>query len=374
MGNGSREGVYARKASILVYFQYEGESCLERLDLPPTPKNLAYAADQRREILRRIELGTFRFEDFFPNSPRVAKTSSKSFGVVKADWLASKARKIAETTYTEYRNTLNYFAEIDDELIANLDFQRLDKLMSDLDVSGKTFNNVLSVLRQVFDYAVKIKLCTHNPAREIEGAPKKEAAPDPLTQDEAVAIINDLYAHYPHGIARYFALGFAIGFRPSEGIALKWSNVDWRQQTLTIDSARVRSRDKGTKTGKIRHVELDEYCIDLLKAQKAESFMKDGYIFLNPNTGEQHKDTSDMVRQYWKPALRRLGIRERDARQVRHSCATIMLTEGCRPAWAASQLGHSLEMFFKVYAKWISGQDKGREREKISGVFKKVAV
>jgi integrase len=36
----------------------------------------------------------------------------------------------------------------------------------------------------------------------------------------------------------------------------------------------------------------------------------------------------------------------------------------------ARQLGHSLEMFFRVYAKWIDGQNDDREMAKIQSAIR----
>lgn len=38
---------------------------------------------------------------------------------------------------------------------------------------------------------------------------------------------------------------------------------------------------------------------------------------------------------------------------------------GVKPGFMAGQLGHSLRMFFTVYAKWISGADDDREMDKL---------
>ena len=63
--------------------------------------------------------------------------------------------------------------------------------------------------------------------------------------------------------------------------------------------------------------------------------------------------------------MKRLGIRHRRTYNTRHTYATIGLMAGVNPAFIARQLGHSLEMFFKVYAKWIDGQHDERELAKI---------
>lgn len=39
---------------------------------------------------------------------------------------------------------------------------------------------------------------------------------------------------------------------------------------------------------------------------------------------------------------------------MRHTYATFGLMNGVNPAFMAEQLGHSLEEFFKTYAKWIN--------------------
>lgn len=59
------------------------------------------------------------------------------------------------------------------------------------------------------------------------------------------------------------------------------------------------------------------------------------------------------------------GVRYRDARQTRHTFATICLHAGITPGWVAQQLGHSVEMFYRVYSRWIEGADKGAERRKL---------
>lgn len=73
------------------------------------------------------------------------------------------------------------------------------------------------------------------------------------------------------------------------------------------------------------------------------------------------------VRSFWASALKKLGIRCRRPYNMRHTYATIGLMSGAKPAFLAKQLGHSLRMFFTVYAKWITSEDDDREMEKTRG-------
>ncbi len=55
----------------------------------------------------------------------------------------------------------------------------------------------------------------------------------------------------------------------------------------------------------------------------------------------------------------------RCASTTRHTFATLCLHAGITPAWAAQQLGHSAEMFYRVYSRWITGADAGAERRRL---------
>lgn len=77
-------------------------------------------------------------------------------------------------------------------------------------------------------------------------------------------------------------------------------------------------------------------------------------------------DTGCQRDNYWTPILKRLRIRRRRVYQTRHPFATTALMAGVNPSYISRQLGHkSPETVFKVYAKWIDGADRGREKAKL---------
>ncbi len=43
--------------------------------------------------------------------------------------------------------------------------------------------------------------------------------------------------------------------------------------------------------------------------------------------------------------------------------------QGLNPAFVCSQLGHSLEEFFKTYAKWINSESNASEMKKLNDVL-----
>src|SRR6185437_11042330 len=109
--------------------------------------------------------------------------------------------------------------------------------------------------------------------------------------------------------------------------------------------------------------------------QAKHSRLADGYVFLNPLTSEAWNSTASQRDNYWNPTLKALGIRHRVPYNTRHTRATRLLTAGCKPAWCAYQLGHTLEMFLRVYAKWMPEErERGAELAKVENAIRPAIV
>ena len=60
-----------------------------------------------------------------------------------------------------------------------------------------------------------------------------------------------------------------------------------------------------------------------------------------------------------RPALKELGIKYRDMKQLRHTHAILSLIAGDNPHDVAKRLGHtSLQMLFTKYARFLKGEEK----------------
>ena len=74
-------------------------------------------------------------------------------------------------------------------------------------------------------------------------------------------------------------------------------------------------------------------------------------VFQDPRYGTPWADERAFRRSYWTPTLKRLGIRYRRPYNMRHTYATTMLMASMTPAFCARQLGHSVDIFLRTYAK-----------------------
>jgi len=57
--------------------------------------------------------------------------------------------------------------------------------------------------------------------------------------------------------------------------------------------------------------ELNRRAMDALTRKKPHTFLKDGYVFENPVTGERYSEERPLRRTYWNPTQKALGMRER---------------------------------------------------------------
>jgi integrase len=365
-------GVEARESSIRIHFVYQGSARKETLKtagkpMPPTPANLKYATRLASEIKDKIKHGTFVYADYFPASA----TATTGQGVTTGDrldlWIQLQSSK-AGSTLKGYKTAVEWWkAKIGSKPVRSLVHSDiLAALASEPKWTGKTRNNKSSVLRQALVLAVRDGVIATNPIDGLESASHQSPDPDPFSQAEADAIIAGL-RQSDEQIARYFEFKFFTGLRTSESLALRWENVDWRRKTVTVRDAIVLGEyNRRTKTSTVRHVELNSRALAVLKTQKANTFLQPhGWIFVDPRTGERFTDDEPPRELWWRPCLKRLGIRYRSPYETRHTYATMLLMAGATPAWAARQMGHSVQMFLDTYAKWIDGGQNAVEMAKL---------
>ena len=369
----SLEGIEARSGKIRITFHLkDGTRRRELINIPDTPKNRSYAIKLRAEIVDKIHYDTFNYVDYFPNSTYAKQHKSahnKTIAQAADEWLTIRTPELALGTLQEYRNALNrhLLKDLGDKPFKALTYTEIKLHMAGLKLTPKTYNNVSGPIRGLLHYAFNAGYVGRDFSSEVKCAKNfEEPDPEPLTPDEVEAILFYMAEHYPMQIVNYFEFAIFAGPRPSEMIAIIWKDIDQRSGIARIKRARVRGHLKPTKTYLKRDIELHDRALAALIRQKEHTFMANAEVFHNPITGKPFYDTDVQVRLYWRPALKALGIRDRDARQTRHTCASMMLMADCNPAWGAKQLGHSIEMFLNVYADWIDGVDKGVQRQKFN--------
>lgn len=166
-------------------------------------------------------------------------------------------------------------------------------------------------------------------------------------------------SHLDGQVRNVFQFAFCTGMRPSEYIALRWSEVDFDEMVVRVERSRVDgiTRDElKTKSGR-RAIDLRRGAHEALLRQQQYSAEGKDLVFLDPATGKGW-DRSSRLALRWAPALRLLELRHRNLYQTRHTFASTLLSANVNPLYVAKQMGHKdTTMITRSYGRWIEQHD-----------------
>jgi integrase len=365
--------VEVRASSIRITFYLDNEQIKERLtlngkSLPPTPANQKYAVRVADEIKRRIELETFTFAEFFPDSERAQseKKEANLFGNLADLWLES-CGKLEAATKSQYATAVRFWKAM---LGESKPINKIEHKFIAAKIGGYPWPSAKTHRGHT---------AMNSPMIGIENMTVVKKLPDPLSIDERDSILEDMQARYDVRIYAYFLFMFFTGMRPEEAIALRWSDIDRKNGIARIRRVRTfkGSERDGSKTNTERDIDLVDQAIHAIDLMRPYTYMQRtndevdqaADIFMNPVTGRPWHDERSQRDHYWRPTLKRLGIRWRTAYCTRHTFATAALMGGVRPGYVAEQLGHSLRMLMDRYQKWMPENDKGQSRKMLNSAM-----
>lgn len=388
-------GVEVRDASIRLRFTLDVKTIAKRLNdadgnaLIASDANVRHAARLVEQIKLDIKMGTYAPEKYFADEvPKAAPEPLPTFAEQLDTWL--EPLRVTPSTRKGYVSCVNFWKRVPYEL---KDGTYTEKRLGDLrinelkmrylmnaigafkDLSGKTLNNYLRAYKGALDLAVADKLITDYPDTAKARQKWQRMQPDPFDIKEVALLVRDMRLTYDPRIADLVEFWFHTGLRTSELYGLRWPSIDFRKKEMMIHEVVVRGEYKdSTKTNRSRIVHLSDRAMELLLAQKAHTFMKGEFIFENPAFNESWGDERAFRRSYWTPTLKRTGIRYRRPYQLRHANASMRLMAGQIIGYAASQMGHSVDMFANIYARWISGERDVQERSKMQNFLEATDV
>lgn len=239
------------------------------------------------------------------------------------------------------------------------------------ELSNKTLNEDLTLLRKIFNLACGDYLISHSP---MEGISTLIVAPS-TCQPFTLAELSTLKAAQAscQSIKNGFLLATLTGLRLSEWLALTASDYDPKNKLLRIERACVLSQFKRTKNnGSERFVELPLTAIEIIEHQltltqnlpeQSISIFERDYksrtrlicrpLFPNLRTG-QFYSRDKAVSKSFRCWLKGVGVELRGINQARHTYASHAVIAGVNLNWLAIQLGHKgLGMIYKHYSRWI---------------------
>ena len=238
-------------------------------------------------------------------------------------------------------------------------------------LSPSTIRRKLAVLQSVLHQAVKLGLIQINPADAERLTMPKVITPkvEIFTKQEAVEMLSCLEEEsLQYRVIIYLAI--MSGAREGELTALKFSDVDFINNKITIERAAYKLKGKpiATKPPKdndVRTVKIDKYTTDLIRQLKAEKEQErlrlgtawegDEWIFTTWNGTIMHPATPS---HWFRAFLKRHGLKHRKFHALRHTSATLQLLGGVNIKQVSGRLGHADLRVTNQYLHCIAEADE----------------
>lgn len=263
--------------------------------------------------------------------------------------------KCSENTRDSYQRNFNnwIFPALGILKLQEITSKEISALLLDMQSQGKAHGTVIKVytiLSSVFKTAYLADEIDRNPMDKVQRpAPRKDelksTEAEAYTVEEMRYILECLDAE-PLKWRALIRLLIDSGMRRGECCGLKWSNINFKENQITIAGNLCYTAGKGVyvdtpKNGKARTIDVDEDVMDLLRQLRQEQASKalSAYVFTQEGSAEPIHPQSPT--RYLKKFAERYGIEDLHPHKLRHSFASIAITNGADVASVSEKLGHS---------------------------------
>jgi integrase len=349
---------------------YQGVECRETLKMAHSKANIRFAERLRGEILNAIEMRTFSYIKYFPDSPQLKRLglaparNNVTIGELLEDQFKQYKKTLALSSLKTYDRSyrINLLPKWGNTLVRDLTPAALREWLASSDMKARSIRQILIPLRSALEQAVNDDLIESNPMDRVmlkkildRDAYKVKFVTDPFDAKE----ISSILAACSGQERNLWKFAFATGMRPSEYIALRWESVDWTACTVAVVRARVAGEFKEeakTRSG-MRLIDLRNGAIEALKEQMQYTALANDLVFHNPLLGRGWYSTAPLSKR-WRAILEAAAVRHRNPYQTRHTFASTLLSTGENAMYVAKQMGHTdTTMVTRTYGRWIEQDD-----------------
>ena len=235
-------------------------------------------------------------------------------------------------------------------------------------LSPKTIRNIWLNLSSAMERAVIDELIKKNPCEHTELPSREKYEANVYNQEE---IQEFLSAVSGTDLEVPMLIEICLGLRRGELLGLKWKHIDFEQSRITICENLVEvgteliTKSPKTRSG-IRTLEIPSSLLDKLiqlhrhylecKLRLGADFHDGDYVVCKEN-GEPYKPDSYSLK--YRRFIKAHGLKHIRFHDLRHTNATLMLSQGISPKVAQQRLGHAdFSTTMNIYSHVLESVDK----------------
>ena len=257
----------------------------------------------------------------------------------KSDFLKKQNGKMAFSTYSSMVSILNLHTKLwNNRPIDSFTTVEIENLIEHSYEAGSSESKkkILNYIKSVFKRQIEFGHLKINPCGDLRygKAPEKDLIA--MSRQEIELLLKEAHK-VKHPWYAIWRTTYELGLRSGEGLALKWADIDFLNNRVSINKSYC-SKEKTigpTKNRKVRILPLNSSLASFLKELKLAG---DHSEFILPQFAEWKRgEAANLLRVF----QRDLGIRETNFHSLRASFITHLLLKGISVTKVQQMVGHS---------------------------------
>lgn len=305
----------------------------------------------------------------------LAEPNAETVASFMRRWIGTTAvHEVKARTIQLYREMLDYYIapaighvplqKLSPQQIAQLYHERLQA-----GLSPRTVQIIHAVLRRALQQALRWNLIPRNPVDLVKRPRAERPEIATRTPDQVIRFLEAAREDRLHAL---YTLAATIGLRLGEVLGLRWDDVDLEAGTLTVSQTLGRvgntlTFDTPKTRASRRTIDLPAVAVQSLRRwrrEQAAERLRLGEAWAHPElvftTGVGTPlNPSNVRNRSFHAILERAGLPRIRFHDLRHSAATMMLSQGVPPRVLQDVLGHSdIRMTLGTYSHVLLEQKK----------------
>lgn len=290
--------------------------------------------------------------------------SKSTYGEYITTWLKNKQDISEGTRYTNEGQLTNYIIpELGHILLQKVNVTNIEefiqamqtkKMKNGKPLSSGTIKKIFNLVQTSFKAATKKELISRNPFDLLEDAAKprvEDVQIDYWSKEEVKRFLGG----FDDRLKIIFLLAIHTGMRRGEILGLRWKDIDFDNAMISIrqiQGFKGRMKDGAKTTAGDRSISISPSLLSELN--KHRLVIESEKRWFKQESGKKYSD-NDLVacqkdgravswgnfHKFWVRRLDKLKVRHIRFHDLRHTCASLLLSGGVHPKVVQELLGHS---------------------------------